>query len=81
VGVVIPLPSQPETSATVTAVHEEVVEVRLADGEIRTVERRANWTSGYLAAAEFTAKSHGWVEPQAFIRDFKGETFKQAPGS
>jgi murein DD-endopeptidase MepM/ murein hydrolase activator NlpD len=71
VGAIIQRGDGPGETATVTAVREETAEIRLADGSSRTIDRRANWTGGYLTPAEFTAKSHGWVEPQEFIRKFK----------
>lgn len=73
VGAVIPLPDQPgeAATATVTAVHERSVEVRLADGATRTIERSENWTCGYLSPTEFATKTHGWVEPQEFIRNLR----------
>ena len=70
VGALIPLPGD-TTAATVTAVREDSVEVRLADGATRSVERSADWTCGYLTPAAFAANTHGWVEPQEFIRKFK----------
>lgn len=70
VGEVVALPEQ-TTTATVTAVHEESVEVRLTDGTTRSMERSDDWTCGYLAPSEFATKTHGWVEPQEFIRRLK----------
>jgi murein DD-endopeptidase MepM/ murein hydrolase activator NlpD len=71
VGAIIQRGDGPGETATVTAVREETAEIRLADGDSRTIDRRANWTGGYLTPAEFTAKTHGWVEPQEFIRKFR----------
>lgn len=37
----------------------------------RNMERSDDWTCGYLTPAEFAGKTHGWVEPQGFIRRLK----------
>jgi len=73
VGAVVPLSEVPgETlAATVTAVHDDSVDLRLADGTTRSIERSEDWTCGYLTPAEFASKTHGWVEPMGFIRGFK----------
>jgi len=73
VGAVVPLSEVPgeNLTATVTAVHEASVDLRLADGTTRSIERSEDWTCGYLTPAEFASKTHGWVEPMGFIRGFK----------
>ena len=74
VGAKVELPGLPGETlpATVTAVHEETVDARFADGQVRPVARRANWTGGYLQPDEFNSKGHAWVDPQGFIQRFKG---------
>lgn len=74
VGATVELPGLPGETfpATVTAVHEETVDARFADGRVRPVARRANWTGGYLQPDEFNSKNHAWVDPQEFLRRFKG---------
>ncbi|MCF7731315.1 MAG: peptidoglycan DD-metalloendopeptidase family protein [Akkermansiaceae bacterium] len=73
VGEVMQLPGRPGKSfpATVTAVQEDTVEIRLEDGSIRTVGRRADWTTGYLEPEEFNAKTERWTDPQEFLRKFQ----------
>jgi len=58
-------------TATVSAVHENNVELRIANGRARPFHRSAYWMAGYLTATEFTSKIHDWVDPQEFIRNFK----------
>ena len=73
IGAVIYLATQSGeiVTATVTAVHESRVEIRLADDKPRVVQRSGYWIAGYLTSAEFSAKTHDWVDPQQFIRNFR----------
>ena len=73
VGAPVPLPgpSGATLTATVSAVRDGSVDVRLADGTTRAIERSDDWTCGYLKPAEFETQNHGWVDPQEFIRNFK----------
>ena len=58
-------PPDETTTATVTAVHEASVDVRLADGTTRNMERSDDWTCGYLTPAEFAGKTLVVILPDA----------------
>ena len=73
VGAIVPLSGESSgtpVTATVSAVREGSVDVRLADGTTRTIDRSDDWTCGYLKPDEFKSQTHGWADPQEFIRKY-----------